>query len=190
MKPTELLEEVKQRFTVLLHDEPAKLEALLRQALGTYQEKSGCVKKIKIRALSLQDGDSVFAMPPDFLAMQILKDAASKFVRFDVNTEDKTISLHPRDKSAKLPLDMWYFVNLRRVDLEHYELPEDFISLLQDYLEVLISIKNTARERNVLIAGGMDASHLPTDSDLDTRKEALELEMQSNRVITPMITID
>jgi hypothetical protein len=191
MKPTELLEEVKLRFTTLLHNEPPRLEALLRQALGVYQEKAGCVRKVKIRSLTIDvDGESTFAMPNDFLAMQVLKDARSGLVRHDVNTSEKTITLHYRDRGAKLPLDMHYFVNLRRVPLNEYELPEDIVSLVQDYLEALIRIPNTARERLVLIAGNMDPTVLPSDSELIERKEALELEMQSNRVITPMITID
>lgn len=189
MTPAELLIEVKYRFTVLLHDDDARLAALLRQALGQYQEKAGCVDRLKIKELTDHDGQPAFALPPEFLAIQQLKDATGNFVRHEVNKADKIVALHTRDRNAPLPLEMRYFVNLRNVDVNTFQLPDHILSLLMDYLEALIRIPNTARERNVLVAGGMDPSHLASDSELIERKEQLELEMQSNRVITPMITI-
>ncbi|GAL07948.1 hypothetical protein JCM19237_328 [Photobacterium aphoticum] len=58
--------------------------------------------------------------------------------------------------------------------------------MISDYLEALITIPNTERIRRVAMAGKIDVSDLPTQSELVERKTAIEATIRSARsIISP-----
>jgi hypothetical protein len=188
MTPAELLVEVKYRFYSLLHDDPNALNALLKQALGAYQGRAGVTETMIIKTLDKDDdGNSGFAVPDAFLARLVVKSKTGDFVTSQHDRQTGRITINPR--GVKLPIKMTYFVNLRGVDIDAYELQPDSIGLIQDYLEILISIPNCERNRRVAVAGNLDVSDIPSESDLFSRKTEIELRMTAARCALPMISI-
>lgn len=185
MTPKELLEEVKSRFVQLVHNEKDKLDALLRQALGTYQDKAGVQRTLLIDEATI--ANNAFDLPEHFLTVVLLKDARGRRVRHMIDEEQGRIMMN---SSALLyPLKMSYLVNLRNVDLVTYQLPAAPIGMIQDYLEVLIEIPNNERIKLVMQQGGFDVASLPSTSETIARKNELELQMKSARSAMPMMTI-
>ena len=188
MTPKELLEHVCARFSVL-QVEPDKRLILLKDALGTYGEKAGVTKTIRIRAYQTQDGEPYIDYPEAFAGVLQFKDNYSEIIRHELLADESIIRVNPRDARQPLPWTLSYFVALRNVNIDTFELPDRIIGLLGDYLQVLIEIPNYERMKNAMAAGQMDNSHLPTDADLQARKEALQMLMGTNRVAIPMSTI-
>lgn len=188
MTPKELLDNVCARFSIL-QVEPDKCLVLLKDALGTYGEKAGVTKTLRIRSYLTQDNEPYIEYPEGFAGVLQLKDSYSEIVRHELLADEQIIRIHPRDARQPLPWTLIYFVSLRNVNINTFQLPDRIISLLQDYLEVLIAIPNYERQKTALAAGQIDSSHLPTDADLQARKAALQLEMGTNRVAIPMSTI-
>ncbi|MCG3884104.1 hypothetical protein I3271_05340 [Photobacterium leiognathi] len=67
--------------------------------------------------------------------------------------------------------------------MDTYELPPNSIGLISDYLECLISIPNTQRQRRIAAAGKIDVSDLETHAELMERKKAIEENMKASRAI-------
>ncbi len=161
---------------------------LLKTALGAYQDKAGVSERIKIKTV-VKDEYQVasFSVPDDFLARVVVKDRTGNYVSANYDRHEKRMIIE--STRYRLPLTFDYLVNLREVDLDTYELQPEIVGLVQDYLEVLISIPNNERRRRVALAGNLDVSDIPVESESFARKTELELRMNSARCALPMISI-
>ncbi|MBE3985662.1 hypothetical protein HJ136_21360 [Vibrio parahaemolyticus] len=74
-------------------------------------------------------------------------------------------------------------------DLNTYQLPPNSISVLGDYLQLLIQIPNAERERRVATSGKLDTSDIPAEADLAARKTELESQMRLNRAVVPPVSL-
>ena len=110
MTPSELLDLVKTQFQVIYLDS-VKLTNLLRQALGTYQDKAGLVRK-----LQFGDGDAEAAAPEDLLEIIGATDAEGRWHEYRMDAESIAV-VEQTGKSVK-PYIVSYFVNLRDMDID------------------------------------------------------------------------
>jgi hypothetical protein len=180
MTPNELLDLVKSQFQVL-YIESGKLTNLLRQALGTYQDKAGVVRK-----LQFGDDATEAATPEDLLEVIFVADVRGRWHEHRSGDDSITV-IEQAGKSVK-PYVLSYFVNLRDMDIDTDELPPETVGPLRDYLEALIAIPNTARARQIATATGIQGEY-PSDEELRTRKESLELVIEDSQAIIPMATV-
>lgn len=180
MTPNELLDLAKANFQVLYLDS-AKLTNLLRQALGTFQDKAGLIRKLKFG-----DDDTEADTPDNLLEVIGAADAEGRWHEYLVGETSITI-VEQTGKSVK-PYVVSYFVNLRDMDIDEDELPPETVGPLRDYLEALIALPNTVRARQIATATGIQAEY-PSDDELRTRKENIELVMEDSMAIIPMATV-
>jgi hypothetical protein len=189
MTPQELLAAVVGRFSVMHVDETQR-NVFLRDALGKYGEKAGVAELKKIKALLADEDGAYIECPPYMSGLMAVRCKYDRFVRAEYDRQHATLRIHDNDaRKSPLPFTFRYFVNLRDVDFATYQLPSNIISLVSDYLEVLIQIPNYERQKTALAAGAMDSSHLPSNEYLQDRKTMLEQQMADNRVALPMTTI-
>lgn len=179
MTPTELLDEAKARFIVLYHNDATNLGLLLKQALGKYQEKAGCIGTFRIEE---EDEGSKIA-PSDFLEICAVLDANTKYVDATVTSTStrKEISVEIIDGETEFPITVHYFQNLRDWGSDT-DLPTGVSGLVFDYLVALIDIPNTERERAVLLSTGQQVE-LPSKQELKDRVQQLEDAMEESRSI-------
>lgn len=182
--PAKLLESVKARFPMLLHSEPVALNALLEKAIGTYQDLAGFMAKARITEVDVIGGEC--ALPDRFLTRVSLKDTDGRYVCSEV--WGQVLEIGEVDAS-QFPLTLLYLENLRDADLATITLPANSVTLIADYLELLIMSPNADRMRRVAVAGKLDASDIPTETDLATRRTELEDKIKSSQAMIPMITI-
>ena len=180
MTPNELLDMVKAQLQVVYLDS-VKLTNLLRQALGTYQDKVGLIRK-----LPFGDDATEAATPDDLLEVIFAADAEGRWHEHRMSETAITV-VEQTGKSVK-PYVVNYFVNLRDMDIEQDALPPETVGPLRDYLEVLIAMPNTARARQIATATGIQAEY-PSDEELRNRKDLLELAMEESQAIIPMATV-
>lgn len=187
MSPQELLEEVLRRFTVLLLDEPERQEALLRQALGKYQEKAGILRRLEISDRT----DAPVELPEDFLAPVSVQDSRGWYVPHRLqDAAPMSMALLPGSRHTP-PFDVYYFCNLRDWPMES-DLPTQCTALVADYLEALIALPNTERLRMAHTATNMGGllAELPSAQDLRQRIADLELLMEENKAcVLPCVVV-
>ncbi len=185
MTPNQLLEEVKGRFTMLLHDEEASLAVLLKQAVGKYQDLAGFMSKARITETDLISTGSA-ALPERFQTRIAVKDANGRYVKSESWNGELELSL---TGGEAYPLTLMYFENVREADFDTYILPPASIALIADYLELLIASPNAIRQRRIAIAGKLDTSDIPTEESLAARKAELEERIKGSRAILPTISL-
>lgn len=182
MTPKELLTEVKTRFVPLFITDETRLENLLKQALRTYQDRAGVLRHLDVEA-------EEFDRPTDALELVASCDARGTFVECrEVRLPDGTVRwrLNPDCRHAA-PYRLTYLLHLAEIDLDSGQLPRGTVSLLADYLEALIDIENTRRNRMALQTGGLPYDHLRADMELQEVKLRLEENMQETAESLPII---
>lgn len=183
MTPNELLAQALTQFRVV-YVSPDNLTKLLNNAIGAYQDKAGIIRK-----LTFGDNDTEVNKPSDLLEIIYISDAEGRWHEYQISQEKITVveQTFPCRPSVK-PYSVTYLVNLRDIDLATGVLPSECIGLLREYLEALIAIPNTARERQIALATGIQAEY-PTEEELKTRKDNIELAMEDSQAIIPMATV-
>lgn len=179
MTPRELLNDVLTRFQVVYLSEAVQ-ESLLKQALATYQRIAGPVARFSV-ALADTPSDK----PDDFSAIATCVDSQGRW--HEVEEAADTLTVLSTGKSSA-PFVIHYFQNLRGIDTETGTLPEECISLVSEYLYTIMAIPNTQRAREAMTITGIQME-LPADSELNSRKELLEQEMDEAVAIIPMATV-
>lgn len=182
MTPGQILEDAVARFVVCYIVDPAEQERLLRQAPGKYQDKAGLIRET-------WGEEPSFPFPRDFHAIAGCSDTKRRYIpwRLEKDAEGKpcgvSLVLGARHEP---PYCLAYFCNLRDWAMDS-PLPGDCDSLVGDYLEALIAVKNVRREREAYLAMNLTeaAQNLPSEQDLRTRISDLEKEMQENKAIIP-----
>lgn len=183
MTPIELLNGVQGRFSVLLVGEPQQRQLLI-DALGQYQDLAGVTKTVRIATRA-----ATRPTPADFLAVASTTDALGDFIPVTEEYDEQGNSQLVFEERATYPLKFTYFVNLRAANLEEYQLPNPAIGMIQDYLEVLISIPNDERMGRIQEAGRLDVSRTPTPDAGEAKLAALRESMKLQRAMLPMLTI-
>ena len=183
MTPIERLQGVQGRFSVLLVGQPQQRQLLI-DALGQYQDLAGVTKTVRINTPA-----PYRKAPADFLAVCSSTDAVGCFVPAYEELDEENRRLICFEGRATHPIKFTYFVNLRSVDLETYQLPDSAVGMIQDYLEVLISIPNDERISRIQEAGRLDTSRIPTPDAGEARLAALRESMKLQRAMMPMLTI-
>lgn len=183
MTPAELLKGVQGRFSVLLVDVHQQRQLLI-DALGQYQDLAGVTKTVRINSRAPSR-----PVPADFLAVSTTTDATGDFIPVteEYGDDDKRHLFF--EERAVYPLRFTYLVKLRDVDLDAYQLPDSAVGMIQDYLEVLISIPNDERMSRIQEAGNLDISRTPTPDAGDAKLAALRESMKLQRAMLPMLTI-
>lgn len=181
MTPANILEEVKTRFMVFYHHDDEVLQRLLYRALGKFQDKAGVILEVWFDEPTLE-------LPPRFHAVAGCSDFKRRYIahRLETNEEGHEIlRLLPKAKHVS-PYCLSYFCSLRDWDMEE-ELPADCDALVSDYLEALIAILNTKKEREAYLQAGMQdsAQTLQSEQELRQRVADMEREMEDNKAIIP-----
>lgn len=185
MTPNELLAEVKQRFSILLMDRDEQFQSILKQALSKYQELAGFNTKCRIYRTDI-DTNNAIKIPHLFGARLGCRDANGKFVLSDHWLDILEFRING---DTAFPLTLMYMEDVLNADFDDYTLPPNSISVLSDYLQLLIQIPNAERERRVATSGKLDTSDIPTEADLASRKIELETQMRLNRAAVPPMSL-
>ena len=186
MTPNELLQTVKTRFSILLHDDEAALNAEIKKAIGTYQDLAGFMAKLRINDSPELRRSNEIELPERFASRLVLKDAAGRFVSCEVWGNKLELGLNGHEQ---FPLKLLYLENLLDVDFNSYQLPVNSISLIADYLYLLICKPNSERLRKMFISGKLDVSDIPLEADINTRITELEQRIKDSRAIMPSISL-
>lgn len=182
MTPQELLDEVKTRFNPLLITDAARLENLLRQALRTYQDRAGVIRNIDVQ-------EEEFDRPEDALELITASDSNGTYIECREYRDDAGKvhwKLLPTCRHEG-PYRVTYLLHLAALKLDADQLPRGITSLLGDYLECLIDIENTRRQRMANQTAGLPYDHLRADMELLEMKLRLEENMQETAESLPII---
>lgn len=181
MSPQELLEGVLARFTMLLHDEPEKLEALLKMAIRRYQDRAGA-----IGYFTLSDDPESHVLPPYFLQLVSVTDAEGNYHEAEIRQGNLHI-LRPNSRSVT-PYRVCYLIDLTAIPLDIGILPRECIGLIEQYLYHLIELPNNDRIRVSNSAAGLPVDHLPAAGEVQARIDALEEAMSEEGFQLPSVS--
>jgi hypothetical protein len=187
MTPAQLLEEAKDQFIILFHNEESKLTSLLRKALGDFQDNAGAMA-----SLLVEDKGSAkqFSLPPHFLSTAVATDSDGEWVFveefIEANTNEKKLRAEV-DATTKFPVSVKYFLDIQHWPLDE-DLPNGVINPTLDYLVALIAIPNTERERAVMLANGSPVE-LPTKAELEEKCDKIKESLSDRAFQLPVVAV-
>lgn len=177
MTPQQIIERVTARYDVLYYSDADKLQALMADTMGVFEDRAGAVRSFQIASPAITG-----SKPADFLAVATVFDAKGRFVDFDASGSAVTIS-----GTYSYPVTVQYLVSFRNMGIDD-ELPPTSIGLIASHFEAQLAILNARRERNVVLAAGLQRE-IPPEEALQARLDAVELAMEENAEIIPMATV-
>lgn len=177
MTPQDIIDRVTARYDVLYYSDGSKLQALMADTLGMFEDRAGAVRSFQIAS-----PDTAAAKPADFLAVATVFDNYGRFV--DFNATGSTIAI---SGTYEYPVTVQYLVNFRVLGMTD-DLPPTSVGLIASHFEAALAILNARRERNVVQAAGLQRE-IPPEETLQARLDAVELAMEENAEIIPMATV-
>lgn len=177
MTPQDIIDRVTARYDVLYYSDTTKLQALMADTLGKFEDRAGAV-----RSFQIQSPDTAAVKPSDFLAVATVFDAKGRFVDFDASGSGVVVS-----GTYAYPVTVQYLVNFRALEMAG-DLPPTSIGLITSHFEAALAVLNARRERNVVQAAGLQREVAPEET-LQARLDAVESAMEENAEIIPMATV-
>lgn len=183
MTPNELLQDVKDRFDVFYEQDEAKLKRLLRASMQTYQEKAGFVKNqvTKDHQMDVPANNVGFVQCLDGEGLGVDVEDGER-----IADDGSEIPVWHIDPEAVGPFKVRYLINLRDMDLDS-QLPNGCSSLIGDHLFACLDAIETKRQRLMNIASGLPADNFRTDAELAQARTDIELRMQEEGQVLPMV---
>ncbi len=178
MTPVEVLDMVQGLFPTMYLDQ-VMLNSLLVKALGVYQDHAG-----PYDTMTVADGSTV-ALPTNFLSLAAISDVRGRW--HDSIVRNDTLTVRETYLSVR-PYTVHYFCALRSMVLNRDVLPKDAVGPIMSYLEALIRVANTDRERQVMLSAGITVE-LPSREELMQRLDAEMESLEESRSMLPMATV-
>lgn len=183
MNKIELIEEVKGRFSMLLHKEQDKLEALLKGALRTYQEKAGVIQTALISADQITEG--MASVPADFGRLVKVEDLHGRWINTMLNNAGTHLVLN---ETHGAPYEVTYFIDLVAIPNDQ-ALPVTCIGTVMDLFELQVKIKNTERLYQARQQQGLESNDLTPIADLEQQKTSLIESIGTRQGFIPPISV-
>ena len=177
MTPSQIIERVKLRFDVLYYSDKAKLEAMMKDSMGAYQDKAGAVRKVMIESPATD-----IRRPKDLQMIVASSDGNGNFITCTLSATRITPTGY-----FVYPVTVNYLVNFRELGMSD-DVPDESIGLIQKHFEASLNLRNTRLERNVAQAASLQRD-LPAEDTLQARIDAVEQDMEESQAIIPMITV-
>lgn len=178
MTPQQIIDRVTSRYDVLYYSDAEKLQSLMSDTLGKFEDRAGAV-----RSFQIQSPETNGVKPSDFLAVATVHDADGRFVEHDASGSS-SVSIFG---NPSYPVTVKYLVNFRAIGMDD-ELPPVSVGLISEHFDAMLALLNTRRERNVVSAAGLQRE-LVAEESLRARVEAVELAMEENAEILPIATV-
>jgi len=177
MTPLEIIAQVSARFDTLYYSDSAKLEQMIKDSMGVFQDHAGAIRSVKI-----ETPETSIAKPADFLVVASTSDARGRWTDYNVTATEIELS-----GTYVYPVDVSYLVDFRALEVDD-DLPHESIGLITKHFAACLTHRNTIRERNIAMATGMQRE-LPSDDVLKADISAVEIEMDDAMAIIPMSTV-
>lgn len=183
MTLNEVIESVKGRFVILLHDDDAKLLNLAYQALRLYQDKAGFIGFR--RGSADRKDDFIESVSPFAETIVSSQDATKNYYEAAMDKAQNRINFHT-DGWQKYPFEASYLINkVKEIQSNpDTELPFECVSDIEELLFILISIPNNQQIRALNDVGEQPNDGMLTESELNEAKNRIIERMEQNSVLT------
>lgn len=187
MTPNQLLMSVLAGFPILLVDDNKQLDAALYRALAFYQSKFGKKKSVEI-SIDAESGLSS-SLPSDYLQRICLTDSLGQgYFSQAAQVGERELLKVDLDYKFKAPATMIYFVDMAGADYDSFKLPPEAITILHDYLDILIRLPNNEVKSALAAQSGIADPSVEDHQTLLTRKKEIEDSIVSSAPPLPILS--